>query len=612
MRLAFMGLLAALAAGCSQGPSGPDLSPDQFPKTVATLEAKCEEVFDAFDSGNPKGADGALHDVGKLFSSIKRLAEPAGLSDQQLTDLDDATATLLEAFGEVHEPMHEEEFPKDFDFEPIRGRVKEGLAKLRAALPQEMVAQLDEAAAKRAATRPAAATPAPEAQRPMAEASSAAPADAAAEGETAPIPGPGETPSPGFPGDAEGAAPGGLPAEAPAEAPPVADPAPAAAPPDQGAARRAATPAQLASASASRRSPLCPSVMLFDAASISRAPERVARVAELVRGAPPGDRWVQLVATLHARLRPDLSVEAYGRMVDRGKSWSDPDNFAVARGLNVSVLPHLDAAGGVVDEWRNRYRFGPNARVGAGSYRSLLIDPLADAIEAEASSTTRVDLALSGEMGRSLFDHPEEYLELARTLRERFAANPRTRGVRVGVALNWTGLAGGAEGIDRDAVARLFAELDFVGFSCYAPVGVPPRAEDFAAATRAFLAELADLGGGVRGGAALVLSESGIGGGYPLGAAGEVEFPSPEEVAERPFDGRGNGVLDPWRDPALAALRSGYHQALCDYLGNRDGVAPPIEKAFLWSEGPWDPQGVADRRFRDEAIAAAIDRHNNL
>ncbi|CAN0378511.1 unnamed protein product, partial [Ectocarpus sp. 4 AP-2014] len=49
-----------------------------------------------------------------------------------------------------------------------------------------------------------------------------------------------------------------------------------------------------------------------------------------------------------------------------------------------------------------------------------------------------------------------------------------------------------------------------------------------------------------------------------------------------------------------------YHQALCDYLA----TSGEVEKAFLWSEGPWDPQGIAGKRFHDDAITKLVDKHN--
>lgn len=588
-------LAAAFAIGCGQ--SGPELDPKQFPKALITLESLTEEIIAAFEAGDPHAADRPMHQLGKSFNSIKQLAEVAGLSDQQQTKLDDARESLLDTFAVLHEPLHKDKLPEDFEFEPLKQQLLDGLAELRAALPPEIVAQMDVAASKRAAA-PAASS---EAEDHDAHDHDHADHDHADH-------------------DHEEHA------DEPAAEDKPADNTGAALPPPSGRF-------QLASTRQAARAPIGTSVMMYDAASLDTAAEHVNRAAQIVASAPPGDRWVQLVPTLHARLKPDLTIDAYGLQGSRGASWTSPDNFTVAsddladrfrdafakaigqavrRGLNVSLLPHLDPAGGPVNEWRNLYRFTPTRVIGSGSYETLLINPLADAIEAEATADTRIDLAISGEMGRSLFQHPQVYLEIVQRLRERFAANPRTARVKIGVALNWSGLAGEAEEstIDHAAVAELFAELDFVGFSCYAPVSVPPDAEDFLAATQNFLEELRSLGGDLRKSARLVYSEVGIGGGYPEFGIDGPRYPTPKQVAAKPYEGRGHGRNNPWRDPALAKLRGEYYAALCDYLADQPKKTPFVEKAFLWSEGPWDPQGVASPAYRDPAIAEAIDKHN--
>jgi hypothetical protein len=608
-------LVAAFAIGCGQ--SGPKLDPKQFPKALITLESLTEEIIAAFEAGDPHAADRPMHQLGKSFNSIKQLADVAGLSDQQQTKLDDARESLLDTFAVLHEPLHDEKLPEDFEFEPLKQQLLDGLAELRAALPPEIVAQMDEDAAKRAAA-PAAPVEAGDNDAHDHEEHADHDHDEHTDHDHA--------------DDEHADHDHEEHADEPAAEETPADNTGAALPPPSGQFRLAGQ-LQLASTRQAARAPIGPTVMMYDAVSLDTAAEHVNRAAQLMATAPPGDRWVQLVPTLHARLKPDLTIDAYGLQGSRGASWTSPDNFTVAsddladrfrdafakaigqavrRGLNISLLPHLDPAGGTVNEWRNLYRFSPARVIGAGSYESLLIDPLADAIEAEATADTRIDIAISGEMGRSLFQHPTEYLKLVQRLRERFAANPRTARVKIGVALNWSGLAGEADDstIDRAAVAELFAELDFVGLSCYAPVSLPPSAEDFVAATQNFLEELRSLGGDLRKGARLVYSEVGVGGGYPEFGIDGPRYPTPKQVAAKPYEGRGHGRNNPWQDPALAKLRSEYYAALSDYLADQPSKLPFVEKAFLWSEGPWDPQGVVSPAYRDQAIAEAIDKHN--
>lgn len=597
-------------AGCGPSNTGPKLDPSQFPKALISLESKTEQIIAAFESGDAPSADRPMHQLGKLFGSIQRLAEPAGLDAKQRDAVKLALDDITDSFGDLHEPMHKDVFPEDFDFAPIRDDIRDGLKKLRSALPTGVVAQLQEASEERA-------TKAAEA----AEKTDAEPVEGTAA----------ETP------------PAGEEIEEPVATPsadPLDDEAAAVPAPDTGAAMPTTAGgstgviARIGSGPpGTRNAPLCPSVMMYDAKSLGLAAERMSRVAQVQADAPATSRWVQLVPTLHARLRLDNSIETYGLMGDRGASWNAEDNFtpasddladrfrdafaatigqAVRLGVNVSILPHLDPAGGPHTEWRNLYRFRPAETIGPGSYESLLIDPLADAIVAEATSDTRIDLALSGEMGRSLFEHPQDYLRMVKRLRFRFASQPNTANVRVGIALNWSGLAGDLDTskVDHSAIAALVMACDFVGFSCYAPVSVPPTAKDFAAAVASFRSQLFELTGVPVPIKRLVLSETGIGGGLaPPGPDGPL-LPTVEEIAAKPYEGRGNTRRDPWSDPAIAELRRQYHAALCDYLTGTEESSPPVEKAFIWSEGPWDPQGISGERFRDEPIAKLIDDHN--
>ncbi len=577
--LALAVVMTMLTTGC--GPTAAKVDPEQLPRVLIRLESLTDEIIEAFDAGEPMAADRAMHSLGKVYSALKRQAT-ASLDESQQAAINEGLDKHLDALAIVHAPMHSGTFPSDFDFEPVREQLTTSLEKIRAALPEEIVKKMQAAREKRLGNRIA----------------------PAADAEQAPT---GEETGTEEDGEAQAV-----------EAPAV----------EAGAA----LPPKEARAASLARAPLCPTVMLYDDESYRLAPERINRIAGWLADAPPDARWVQLVPTLHATLRSDGSLAAYGTMGDRTGSWQSSDNFtlatdglsdrfreafaaaigqAVRRGLNVAILPHLDPAvkaeGSI--EWRNHYRFRPAVTIGAGSYESLLIDPLAEAIEATTTLSTKIDFALSGEMGRSLFDHPADYLRLARRLRERFAGNPRTSGVRIGVALNWSGLAGEAEPttIDRDAVAQLFTELDFVGYSCYAPVSVPPTSEDFANATSNFLEQLKQLGGTPAPSARLVISEVGVGGGRAFRSEQGNAYATVAETAAKPYEGSGNPSIDPWGDPELARFREQFHAALLEHLAQPQ---TPIEKAFLWSEGPWDPLGVASDRFRNDAITQRIATHN--
>lgn len=380
-----------------------------------------------------------------------------------------------------------------------------------------------------------------------------------------------------------------------------------------------------------QRAPLCPSVLMFDEASWQHAPERVSRVADLLADAAPDARWVQLVPTVHVELNEDLTVKRFGLRRKHHASWESPDNFVAAadaqtfsthltgqleatikqalfRGLNVAIVPHIDAAG-AVQEWRNHIDFDPRQVHEGLSYETTLLEPIVFAIEQASSTNQRVDLALSGEMGRSWFAYPVSYAKLLDRFHERFRSNPRTANVRLGVASNWNGVAGQLkpQDVDRQAVRDLFARCDFVGFSCYAPMSVPPAAEDFRTAVLNTRRELATYGAELAQ-QPVVMSEVGIGGGgrelRQLSGAD-----ASRKVAAEPWRGVGSGY-NPWREEALGRLREQFHAALCEYLASSNGLSC-VERAFLWSEGPWDPQGVTEGGLRDEAIARRISDHNS-
>ena len=53
---------------------------------------------------------------------------------------------------------------------------------------------------------------------------------------------------------------------------------------------------------------------------------------------------------------------------------------------------------------------------------------------------------------------------------------------------------------------------------------------------------------------------------------------------------------NPWASEALRTLRRNYHRALCAWLSQPGGIHR-VEKAFVWSYCPWDPQGVENDAF---------------
>ncbi len=76
--------------------------------------------------------------------------------------------------------------------------------------------------------------------------------------------------------------------------------------------------------------------------------------------------------------------------------------------MAIYVLPHIDA-GGNVRVWRNWVNFDPREPYSGYTYADLMLGTIADALAEVTTSNTHVEMALSGEMGGSLFRYPESY-----------------------------------------------------------------------------------------------------------------------------------------------------------------------------------------------------------
>lgn len=357
--------------------------------------------------------------------------------------------------------------------------------------------------------------------------------------------------------------------------------------------------------------PLNSSVLLFDLRTLQRAPRQVERAAEL------GNRRVLFVVTVQCRLSPELRVLEHGFMVERRNDWASPDNFipldeerltrftdrlakafgrAVELGMDVAVLPHYDPAGEVL-EWRNLYRFDPFEERRGYSYATAVIDPTIEALRRVAKPTTRIQFSLSGEMGRSLFEHPAAYRRLAKRVRDWLGDWP----LEVGVSLNHSGVTGEYEPTadERREVQALINDCDFLGFSNYSPFKLPPSPEQFGDSCQKLLDELAALSITLPDGTPMQFTEIGLGG----------HRADPASAAAKPWEGGATARRSPWELEPMTQLRRDYHAALLDFLRTQPGPRR-VSAAYFWSQGPWDPQGIDQPRFADEAIIEAIREHN--
>lgn len=360
----------------------------------------------------------------------------------------------------------------------------------------------------------------------------------------------------------------------------------------------------------SEPAPLNSSVLIFDQRTLAQAPETVERAAAL------GNRRLMFVVTVQVRLTPELRVRELGYMVDRRSDWGEPENFlpitderrrqftdqlttaftkAVELGLDIAILPHYDPAGEVF-EWRNLYDFEPYEKHNGHSYATAVIDPIVEALRRSAKPQTRVQFALSGEMGRSLFTHPAAYRRLAAQVRDGLQGHD----LQVGLGLNFSGNTGEQTPTAEQCreMQRLVDACDFVGFSNYSPFEPPPNAAQFSRDCQALLDELAALSIVVPEGTPLLFSEIAIGGKDSVVAS-----------AAEPWEGSPRASRNPWRTEEMISLRRAYYTELLHFLKTQPG-SRPVTAAYLWSEGSWDPQGLDRQEFLDPVIVEMIREHN--
>jgi hypothetical protein len=161
-------------------------------------------------------------------------------------------------------------------------------------------------------------------------------------------------------------------------------------------------------------------------------------------------------------------------------------------------------------------------------------------------------------------------------------------------------------------VKKLWDACDFIGVSMYQRVSLPPRPEDFDLAVGLFAGEFIGLGCPLPSAKPLHFVEVGLGGGGLSETDWKTRIPATTaaDAARAPYLGSPKAAeADPWSDPSLKSLRAGYHRALCHYLADTR-QRHPVQRAFLWSFGSWDPQGLDEAGFADTDIIRSITEHN--
>lgn len=338
-----------------------------------------------------------------------------------------------------------------------------------------------------------------------------------------------------------------------------------------------------------------------------------------------GERQLNVVVTILVDLTDELRIKSFGGFAGPDRQYKPMDDvmrkqlgnelrqvFArmVKRGMAIYILPHIDA-GGKVHQWRNWVNFDPLESYSGYTYGDLMLGTIADALAAATTDDTHIEMALSGEMGTSLFHYPESYRTVIRQLR----ARTDLKQMKLGISLNHGGIAGkgnptGAKEIflsdrTRKEMQGLIDECDFVGMSFYAPIAVAPTPDDFVRGIDRFMAEFKRFGLSVPTNKPMQFSEVGIGGGRLKTG----EEPNPTKAVQAPWEGTAYPRNNPWRQESMQSLRRQYHDALLEFLAKQP--APwHVSAAFFWSMGSWDPIGLRQPEFADPEIKAEIEKHN--
>jgi hypothetical protein len=374
----------------------------------------------------------------------------------------------------------------------------------------------------------------------------------------------------------------------------------------------------LATSSAFAATPLNSSIIMFHEPDYDACAGKIPQIVAL------GNKRVLLNPALHF-LR-DSQEKMAGYCLHRGSGnceefspelirilethWTKCIAAVAQAGLDLSIIPHLND-GASAGFWRNGLIFDPLAKYNGYSYWEVVISPLARAILAGAGAAIKVEFSLQGEMGATVFNHPESYSKIVNELKLMFQSRP----VKLGLSFNYNKISGRYPTLLRRKTAEtqhLLGQLDFFGISAYHPVSTPPVPMDFERSIDSVIGELKQLGLSIPA-VPINFSESGIGGGTKKND-GITPAANPREAAEAPYAGvySFGPTTNPWTSPDMQEFRYRYHAALLEFLSVQT-ESGRMGNAFLWNSNSWDPQGIyGSGDFKDERIIDLIRNYNHI
>lgn len=354
-----------------------------------------------------------------------------------------------------------------------------------------------------------------------------------------------------------------------------------------------------------------PSVLLFHKQNQTEGITSVQRAIDL------GYDAVNVIVTMHCKLDDDRKVQSYGvienskfvelteeRLVTFEQSLTDTFAEATRNGLRLSIVAHLNS-GGPIHDWRNFFEFDPLKKYGRFNYEEAVLAPIVNAMRnAKVDLTNETDVSLAGEMGKSVFGNAKSYDKILNSWRNAKV----TENLSLGISFNFNRVDGDASlsSQQRKATNELLSKVDFIGFSNYSWFDLPVDQSDFQTTTELFVANMQAAGVVIPTSLPLHFTEIGIG-----GCIGEGEkTDSPSAAAKTPWYGTSRIANSPWNSPAMKKLRVDYYQGLLSFLKNQP-ASHIVNRAYIWSEGSWDPMGIREREFYDAEINDMILKHNS-
>ena len=364
-----------------------------------------------------------------------------------------------------------------------------------------------------------------------------------------------------------------------------------------------------------------PTVMMFHKWDMEKGVASVDRVAEL------DQTHVQFCVTLVSELNEKHEPQNFGLLREnrdgsQGNSFyaSDAELRAEMKGwlvaafkravehkLNIAILLHLNAHG-TIQQWRNNYDFDPATPIGGTSYEDALVIPVMESLEQAVPADWPVQISLQGEMGRTVFNHPQAWRDLLKRTRKRGTLN----NAEFGLSFNHEAVSGQIRPDEeaRDTLSQLWRECDFIGSSMYQRLSPQPNADDFTFNVGRFVGEFYGLGCPLPENRPLEFVEFGIGGGG-RDASGQIHTPAltAADAARDLYLGTSKEDQNPWTSPELVDVRRQTYEALCQFLSQRR-QRHPVRAAYLWNHGSWDVHGIMDPPFADPEIVKLIKQHN--